>query len=94
MFKKLAVVATASTIAFSAHAVTSSDVQEVVEPKDGGTVYIFNDGKTGMANRYGRPVPIPEGRALETFDGRTVEAAGNEVAGVTAVILEVSAPGS
>lgn len=94
MFKKLAIASVTATLAFSAHAVTATGVQETVELTDGATLYIFTDGKTGMADRYGRPTLIPEGRALETIDGRPIELNGNEVARVTAVVLQAFSPGS
>lgn len=73
MFKKLAFVGAASMIAFSAYAVTEMDVRETVQLTDGSTLYVFKDGKMGMANRYGHAVLMPEQSVIEAPNGRSVQ---------------------
>ena len=85
MFKKIALIGAASMIAFSAQAATEMDVSETVQLKDGSTLYIFTDGKMGMANRYGHAVQAPETGVIEARDGRTIELEGNETARVSAI---------
>ncbi|MBI1906939.1 MAG: CopK family periplasmic copper-binding protein [Rhodocyclales bacterium] len=86
MFKKFAVAGVTSLIAVSAFAMNPADLKETVALKDGSTVYVFLDGKMGMENPYGRAVPMPEGQAMVTADGKTVRMVGNEVARVSSLI--------
>jgi|GEM_PF-1349107 hypothetical protein len=48
--------------------------------KDGSTVYVFNDGKMGMENKYGHASQMGEGHVMETKDGQTMTMVGNETA--------------
>lgn len=86
MFKKFAVAGVTSLIAVSAFAMNPADLKETVALKDGSTVYVFLDGKMGMENPHGRAVPMPEGQAMVTADGKTVRMVGNEVARVSSLI--------
>jgi len=80
MFKKISLVVAFSTIAASAFALTSADVQTTVQLKDGSTVYIFHDGKMAMENRYGRTERMDPGHVMETKDGQRITMQGDEVA--------------
>ena len=80
MFKKIMLVAAISTIAASAFAFDSADVQKVIELKDGSTVYIFKNGKMAMENRYGRTERMDPGHVMETKDGQKITMQGDEVA--------------
>jgi len=80
MFKKISLVVALSTIAASALALTSADVQTTVQLKDGSTVYIFQDGKMAMENRYGRTERMDPGHVMETKDGQKITMQGDEVA--------------
>ena len=80
MFKKIMLVAAISTIAASAFAFDSADVQKVIELKDGSTVYIFQDGKMAMENRYGRTERMAPGHVMEAKDGQKITMQGDEVA--------------
>jgi hypothetical protein len=42
-------------------------------------VHIFQDGKMGMEDKFGRTFLMEQGHVMETRDGRTVEMKGNEV---------------
>lgn len=53
---------------------------QVLELKDGSTVYVFKDGKMAKEDRWGRTEHLKAGEILELKDGRKVEAKGNEVA--------------
>lgn len=85
MYKKLALIAAASMITLSAHAVTEMHVSETVQLNDGSTLYVFTDGKMGMADRFGRAVLAPANHTVTARDGRTFELEGNEVARVSAL---------
>ena len=80
MFKKILLVAAFSTLATSAVALTSADIQEAVELKDGSTLYIFQDGKMAMESRYGRTERMDPGHMMETKDGQKIIMNGDEVA--------------
>ncbi len=81
MLKKLALAALTTSFAVSAMAALGS-VEKSVELKDGSTVYVFADGKMGMADRFGRAFSVPETHVMETRDGQTIQMVGNEVARV------------
>ena len=34
--------------------------------KDGGTLYVFEDGKTALEDKFGRAINLKEGQSLET----------------------------
>jgi len=48
--------------------------------KGGSTVYVFNDGKMGMENKYGHASQMGEGQLMETKDGQRITMVGNETA--------------
>lgn len=76
---KITAIAFASTFALSAFAAGTTDVQRSVELKDGSTVHVFQDGKMGMENKYGRAFQMPQGHVMEARDGTRIEMKGNEV---------------
>jgi hypothetical protein len=66
-------------VALPAFAVGNSQVAESIALKDGSTVYIFKDGKMGMADQFGRATVMEQGRAMETRGGKKITMSGNEV---------------
>lgn len=68
-----------ATPALAHHAVDRSAVN-VINLKDGATLYVFRDGKMSKADKYNRPVYLKDGEVLEAMDGRKLTAVGNEVA--------------
>ena len=60
---------------------TSRDTaaKEVIELKDGSTVYIFKDGKMAMEDKYGRATRMKKETVMETKDGRKIIMHGDEV---------------
>ena len=58
----------------------TADAQKLYRLKDGGTLYVFKDGKMAKEDRYGRAAYLKQGEVLELADGRKVPAVGNEVA--------------
>lgn len=54
-------------------------VSQVVELKDGSTLYIFKDGKMGMESSRGQIVYMRPGAVMEAKDGRKIVMKGNEV---------------
>lgn len=85
MKSKLTAVAVAALVAVAAAPVLARDVvartaPQVMNLKDGSTLYVFKDGKMAKEDRFGRAVYLRSGEVLETRDGRNVTAVGNEVA--------------
>lgn len=56
--------------------------------KDGGTLYIFKDGKMAKESKYGKAVYMKKGETLETVDGKKIVASSNEVARLGNLISE------
>ena len=79
MIKRALAALLTSLIAASAFAVDAETVSKQLELKDGSTVYIFEDGRMGMEDRFGRPFMMKEGHVMETKDGQKVMMMGSEV---------------
>ena len=93
MLKKLMMIVAigaVATSAFASHGVQvnslTSRVKEVVALKDGSTVYVFENGKMGMANPYDRATRMNPGEVMETKDGKTLVMNGDEVARVDVLL--------
>lgn len=67
----IAAVALCSLIAGSsaAQGIDPKDYKRSIELKDGGTVYIFQDGRMAYEDKFGRPVRVKKGDVLETKKG-------------------------
>ena len=68
-----------SVPAFAGHAAAQA-AKEMVPLADGGTLYVFKDGKMAKEDHYGRAAYLKQGEVLELADGRKIPAVGNEVA--------------
>ena len=79
MIRKFLMTTVAATVAASAFAIDTANVEKSYELKDGSTVHVFKDGKMGMEDKYGRAVTMAEGHAMETKDGQKIMMKGNEV---------------
>lgn len=81
MWKKLLMVAALS--AFSLTSLASDEARaaakQVIELKDGSTLYIFKDGKMGMEDKYGRATRMKPDTVMETKDGQRIIMHGDEV---------------
>tara|TARA_R110002049_G_scaffold44303_4_gene129681 strand:+ start:1448 stop:1741 length:294 start_codon:yes stop_codon:yes gene_type:complete len=90
--------ATASILIAAAAAITTlpalaDNVAEKVASKtialaDGGTLYIFPDGKMAKANRFARAESLQIGTTLQTADGKPVQVKSNEVARLNALLQQ------
>ena len=76
---------TASAIASDA---ARAAAKEVIELKDGSTLYVFKDGKMAMESEYGRAVRMPVGTSMETKDGRKIIMNSDEVAYLSGLLKE------
>lgn len=68
-----------SVPAFAGHAAAKA-AKEMVPLADGGTLYIFKDGKMAQESRFGRAVYLNVGASVSTKDGRNIAITSNEVA--------------
>ncbi|MCS8286575.1 CopK family periplasmic copper-binding protein, partial [Pseudomonas aeruginosa] len=68
-----------SVPAFAGHAAAQA-AKEMVPLADGGTLYIFKDGKMAQESRFGRAVYLNVGASVSTKDGRNIAITSNEVA--------------
>ena len=68
-----------SVPAFAGHAAAQA-AKEMVPLADGGTLYIFKDGKMAKANQYGRTAYLAKGEVVQSVDGQKISTVGNEVA--------------
>ena len=82
MLKEMLVVVALSVIATTS-AFASDEARaaarEVIELKDGSTVYIFKDGKMAMEDKYGRATRMKKETVMEAKDGRKIIMHGDEV---------------
>jgi len=79
MLKKLMMVVAMGTVAVTAFAVDSAQVERSIVLKDGTTVYIFKDGKMGMEDKVGRATYMESGQVMETKNGEKIIMTGNEI---------------
>lgn len=82
MLKKLLMVVATSALAstaFAGHA-AHAEAKQVIDLKDGSTLYIFKDGKMGMEDKFGRTMRMKSGTVMETKDGQKIIMHGDEVA--------------
>lgn len=68
-----------ATSAFAGHEAREA-AKEYIPLKDGGTLYIFQDGKMAKEDRFGRAGYIKMTDVLETSDGKKIPVTSNEVA--------------
>lgn len=88
-------VAIAALSLFSAFALPSfagdaaaADANKVYTLRDGGTLYVFKDGKMAQANKFGYTVFLTPGQSIETADGQKITASSNEVARLSSLLRQ------
>lgn len=84
----IAVLSTAGATTAFAHDAARTAAKQMIELKDGSTLYIFKDGKMAMEDRYGRATRMEIGAVMETKDGRQVKMESDEVARLQTLIDE------
>lgn len=67
-----------SVTAFAGDA-ARTEAKQAIDLKDGSTVYVFNDGKMSMEDKFGRAVRMKENTVMETKDGQRIIMHGDEV---------------
>ena len=90
MLKKMLVGVAMSAFAVSAFAnhYAVREAKQVVELKDGSTVYVFDSGKMAMESKYGRAVRMDPGTVMETKDGQKITMVGDEVARLSTLLWQ------
>ena len=82
MLKSILVIAALSSA--TAFAAGDNDARlaakQVIELQDGSLVYVFDNGKMALENKYGIAVRTEPGTALQAKDGSTITMVGDEVA--------------
>lgn len=81
MLKKLLMVVAMSAVTVTAFAddAARAEAKQVIDLKDGSTVYIFKDGKMAMEDKLGRVMRMKKDTVMETKDGRKIIMHGDEV---------------
>ncbi len=89
-FKSLSAAGLLSTLVLGASAATMGSTSgntpdqfgqiQTVALSDGGTLHIFQNGKMALENKFGNVGELQAGQQLQTRDGRTLTASGNETA--------------
>ncbi len=74
-----AVLSTVASTAFASDSL-ANNVDKTYRLKDGGTVYIFKDGKMAAADKFDRVVHLSKGQVLETADGQKLSMTSSESA--------------
>ncbi len=64
---------------------------EHVGLENGGTLYVFDDGKMGVENKFGLVKSVKEGTTLTTASGKEITMVGNEIARVHQIELQRNA---
>lgn len=59
--------------------VARENAKQVIEMKDGSTLYVFKDNKMAMEDKHGRAVRMKKGHVMETKDGQKIMMYGDEV---------------
>lgn len=78
LFAAVVLSALAST-AFADNSV-ANNVGKTYRLKDGGTVFVFKDGKMAVADKFDRVIHFPKGQVLETTDGQKITVTSSESA--------------
>ena len=81
MLKKMLMVVAISAVSVTAFAsdAARSEAKQVIDLKDGSTVYIFKDGKMAMEDKLGRAVRMEQNTAMEAKDVQKIMMHGDEV---------------
>jgi hypothetical protein len=56
--------------------------------QDGGTLYVFKDGKMAVGDKFGRAVSVEIGKMIEIADGSKMTVSSNEVARLDVLLIK------
>lgn len=78
-FLAAVLLSTLASTAFASDALTSN-ADKTYRLKDGGTVFVFKDGRLAMADKFDRAIHVSKGQELETTDGQKITMTSSESA--------------
>ncbi|MDP3511352.1 MAG: CopK family periplasmic copper-binding protein [Sulfuritalea sp.] len=84
----IAVLSTAGATTAFAHDAARAEAKQMIELKNGSTLYVFKDGKMALEDRYGRATRIGLGAVVEAKDGRQIKMESDEVGRLDSLINE------
>lgn len=84
----IAVLSAAGATSAFAHDAARAEAKQVIDLKDGSTLYIFKDGRMAMEGRYGNATRMEHGMTMETKDGQKITMQGDEVARLHSLLTE------
>ena len=58
----------------------ANNVDKTYRLKDGGTVFVFKDGKMAVADKFDRAIHVSKGKVQETNDGQKITMTSSESA--------------
>ena len=76
----LAIAVAGTAVPVLARDAPSQEAKQTIDLTDGSTLYVFKDGKMSMEDKYGRPVRMKAGQAMQAKDGQRFTMVGDEVA--------------
>ena len=90
MLKEMLAVAVMGAVSVTAFASdqASANAKQVIELKDGSTLYIFKDGKMAMEDKVGRATRMKRDTVMETRDGQKIIMYGDEVGRLDTLIKQ------
>ena len=71
---------TATAVPVFARDAAQQEARQVINLKDGSTLFVFKDGKMAREDKLGRVILLKRGEVLEAADGRKLTAIGNAAA--------------
>lgn len=71
---------TATAVPVFARDAALQEARQVIDLKDGSTLFVFKDGKMAREDKLGRVILLKSGEVLEAADGRKLTAVGNAAA--------------
>ena len=69
---------TATAVPVFARDAAQQEARQVINLKDGSTLFVFKDGKMAREDKFGRVMLLKSGEVLEATDGRKLTAVGNQ----------------
>ena len=86
----LALVAFSASVVLPAYAGDAArrEAKQIINLQDGGTLYVFSDGKMAKENKYGHAESLRQNTTLQTADGQTLTVTSNEVARLNYLLQE------
>lgn len=90
MLKEMLVVAVMGAVSVTAFASDQAraNASQIIELKDGSTLYVFKDGKMAMEDKVGRATRMKKDTVMETRDGQKIIMHSDEVMRLDSLLNE------